>query len=55
MDDLNVLFVAYVDDLRDASELALLDSSSLVMADYSTIRGSKPADLNTAYYLALNA
>jgi hypothetical protein len=54
MDDLNTLFVAYVETLRDASLLADLDSASLVMKDQPTIRGSYPADLNTAYYEALN-
>ena len=49
MEDLSTAFVAYVESLRDASLLADLDSSSLVMADYPTVRLEYPADLNTAY------
>lgn len=52
--DLTTLFVPYVEGLRDASELAQLDSPSLVMADQGTVRASDVEDLNTAYLVALS-
>jgi hypothetical protein len=49
--DLTTLFVGYVQDLRDASLLARLDSTSLVRADEPTVRAATNSldDLNTAY------
>jgi hypothetical protein len=48
--DLTTLFVAYVQDLRDASALSRLDSPSLVMKDVGTVRAAtnSPDDYNTA-------
>jgi hypothetical protein len=53
MDDLSTLFVAYVQGLRDALDLDVMDSTSLVVADQPTIRLSDDTDVNTAYQVAL--
>jgi hypothetical protein len=52
--DLTTLFAAYVQDERDASLLATLDSTSLVMADYPDVRTEDVTDLNTAYAIRLS-
>jgi hypothetical protein len=49
MDDLNTVFTAYLDWLRDESLLADLDSTTLVAKDQPTVRTAYPLDVNTAY------
>jgi hypothetical protein len=46
--DLTTLFVAYVQDLRDASALALLDNDTLVALDVPTVRAAQPNELDDA-------
>jgi hypothetical protein len=54
--DLTTLFVDYVDELRGgATAPDLPDSTTMVIGDQPTIRLADLDDLNTAYWLALNA
>lgn len=54
LEDLNTVFIPYLADLRDASALVLLDTTSLVADDQPTKRASDVTDLNTAYAVALS-
>ena len=52
--DLTTLFMPYVQDLRDASALAVKDSTSLVADDYPDVRTEDATDVNTAYAIRLS-
>lgn len=54
LEDLNTVFIPYLADLRDASALAVLDTTSLVADDQDAKRASDVTDLNTAYAVALS-
>lgn len=54
--DLTTKFVDYVQDLRDASLLVLLDSDTEIALDLAEVRAAVTSDddLNTAYWLFLS-